>query len=323
MTRKKRVNVSTKWDLTLPVPTKYNVGAGGVLNQMRLDAGLTALTDTPSVGQRLGSCWSVVSKRLARYEPVHPILTDLDPQGWPSEEQQICGQVCASYFRFKKIGGRVDSEWITRKQDIDFCMMRDEPGSFTSQPKGRLDRLLLPWNYNTKDEWLQPSYEEICAFNLIAQSYFPEGYLIGDIAPPVWAGSTSATYKIAGGRKGPAGEAASSLSRYGRTRSRSTCGYASAQCIAGLMVEVMGDSSNQPSQWKTRLERTVIDTAQMRMRDIEEQRPWCRLVQPYLGLNGELPEGQLDFPCAKGVDETYNNAVQAMETLAKDYTSDG
>ena len=322
-TRKKSVNVGTKWDLSLPVPTKYNVGSGSVLNQLRLDAGLTALSETPSVSQQLGSCWSVVSKRLARYEPVHPILTDLDPQGWPSEEQQVCGQVCASYFRFKKIGGRIDSEWITRKQDIDFCMMRDEPGDFTSQPKGRLDRLLLPWNYNTKDEWLQPSYEEICAFNLIAQSYFPEGYLIGDIAPPVWAGSTSPTYKIAGGTKGPAGEAASSLSRYGRTRSRSTCGYASAQCIAGLMVEVMGEPDNQPSQWKSRLERSVIDVAQMRMRDIEEQKPWCRLVQPYLGLNGELPEGQLDFPCAKGVDETYNNAIQAIETLAKDYSSEG
>ena len=89
------------------------------------------------------------------------------------------------------------------------------------------------------------------------------------------------------------------------------------------MIDVMGETNNQPSEWKSLLERTVIRTAQMRALEIERENPWCRLVQPYLGLNGELPEGQLDYPCAKGVDEAYQNAVGAMETLAKDYGADG
>ena len=185
---------------------------------------------------------------------------------------------------------------MTPKQDIDYCMMWDEPGKYTSQPKGRLDRLLLPWSYNNNDEWVRPTYEQVCAFNLIAQGYFPSGFLVGELAPPVWAGDTTSTSKIAGGSDGPAAEAARSLSRYGRTRSRGTCGYAAAQCIASLMIDVMGETNNQPSEWKSLLERTVIRTAQMRALEIEQENPWCRLVQPYLGLNGELPRGTAGLP---------------------------
>ena len=37
--RKRAKNVTTKWDLILPVPSKYNVNGGALLNQLNLDAG--------------------------------------------------------------------------------------------------------------------------------------------------------------------------------------------------------------------------------------------------------------------------------------------
>ena len=40
-------------------------------------------------------------QNVSRYEPVHPLLADLEPEGWPTDEQQLCGQVCAAYFRFQ------------------------------------------------------------------------------------------------------------------------------------------------------------------------------------------------------------------------------
>ena len=80
--RKRAKNVTTKWDLILPVPSKYNVNGGGVLNQLNLDAGLLSLTEgDAAVAKELGPCWSVVSKRLARYEPVHPMLAERSLRG--------------------------------------------------------------------------------------------------------------------------------------------------------------------------------------------------------------------------------------------------
>ena len=46
--------------------------------------------------------------------------------------------------------------------------------------------------------------------------------------------------------------------------------------------------------------------------------PWCRMVHPYLDLDG-LPEGQLDLPCAIGVDDAQKSALASLETLLKDY----
>ena len=44
--------------------------------------------------------------------------------------------------------------------------------------------------------------------------------------------------------------------------------------------------------------------------------PWCRLVQPYIAGEGGLPEGQLDFPCASGVEQTRQAVEGVMLTLA-------
>jgi len=311
--------IPTTWDLTIPVPLNYNLGGSGVKNQLVLDAGLRILTEKGSSTKDMGPCWGVVSERLMRYKPVHPLVADLDSASWPSTEQQLCGQICASYYRFNKTSTETAQTWVTPLQDLDFCMLHVQPGKFTSQPKGRLDRMLIPWNFDRDDNWIEPSYEQLCAFNLVAQGYMPEGYIVGDLAPPVWSGDTSKTSRIAGGADGPAAEAAKNLSRYGRARSRSTCGYASAQCFASLIVDVMGERANQPSEWQVEFDKTIKVTAQMRTDQLEEENPWCRLIQPYMGREGALPEGQLDFPCAKGVADAQENATSAVDKLIADY----
>ena len=122
---------------------------------------------------------------------------------------------------------------------------------------------MLPWNYRKEGReqvWVEAdltdsnsykrSFEQVCAFNLIAQNYMPEGYIVSGIAPPVWAGDTIKGSRIAGGKEGAASKAAESLSSYGGARSRTTCGYVAAQCFASLMTGVMGDKSNQLSSWQ-------------------------------------------------------------------------
>jgi hypothetical protein len=143
----------------------------------------------------------------------------------------------------------------------------------------------------------------------------PAGFIVGDLVPPVWAGTAGKTTKIAGDIDGVAAKSAMSLTRYGRTRSRATCGYAAAQCFASLMLEVMGKIENQPSEWNVRFNQLIKTTKQTLPRELEEANPWCSLVQPYMGSDGILPEGQLDFPCAKGVDDAQQNANAALVQL--------
>ena len=62
--------------------------------------------------------------------------------------------------------------------------------------------------------------------------------------------------------------AVQSLSRYGRPRSRSTCGYAASQCFASLMVDVMGTESNQPSEWQVKLDQAILEIRQTRPQEL-------------------------------------------------------
>ena len=81
------------------------------------------------------------------------------------------------------------------------------------------------------------------------------------------------------------------------------------------MTNVMGDRSNPLSSWETAFGDAVTAVARTNPEDLAIQNPWCKLVKPYLGQNGVLPEGQLDFPCAKGVSDAQDNAVVALEQL--------
>ena len=49
-----------------------------------------------------------------------------------------------------------------------------------------------------------------------------------------------------------------------------------------------------------------------------EYGPWCAVVHPYMSPSGNLPEGQIDYPCAMGVDE----ALRTVESTLALYESD-
>lgn len=307
-----------KWDLKMPIPAQYNLSGAGVTYQLILDVGLQVLAEKGSNAESLGECWQVLAEKMSKYKPVHPLIAAVDPVGWPSEEQQLCGQVCAAHFKFQKTNANVTANWVTHFRDLDQCLMLQDPHGVAKNPTGRLDRLILPWNnvmVGRDEVWQDASFEQVCAFNLIAQNYMPAGYLVGGIAPPVWSGDTTKTSRIAGDLEGPAAKSAQNLSSYGGARSRTTCGYVAAQCFASLMVEVMGDDNNQPSEWQTEFTNAVTEISRQLPEDVAKKDPWCRQVKPYLGSGGILPEGQLDFPCAKGVNEAQQNAVTALDTL--------
>ena len=338
--KKGTMKCPTMWDLYIPIPTRYSVSGLGVDNQIDLDSGLRVLSSTVTKdiirAKNMGPCWKVLSKRLAQYEPIHPLLTATDEAGWPSEEQQLCGQVCASYFRFQKPDRQRLTDWKTKESDLYKCMSSSEPAKNRSLLSGkgrrnspRFDRLIIPWNYDKDMEWVKPNYNHVCAFNLVAQGFFPDNFLLKGIAPPVWAGEARPNSKIAGGldrlrasqlKIQPSGEAAKvaqNLRRYAKDRGRETCGYAAAQCYASLIVDVMGEKSNDPSEWVRKLENAISTTARADKYELHKVRPWCALVQQH--LRKSAVEGQLNVTCQKGVEEAETKALESTSKLAKSF----
>jgi len=85
--KRERKLVLGEWQIPIPVPPRYRPSGAGVFSQLQLDATLLKLREGTSVDK----CWDVVSKKLASYAPVHPLLEPLADDGWPSPEQQLCG----------------------------------------------------------------------------------------------------------------------------------------------------------------------------------------------------------------------------------------
>jgi hypothetical protein len=44
--------------------------------------------------------------------------------------------------------------------------------------------------------------------------------------------------------------------------------------------------------------------------------PWCEEILPFLKPDGVLPEGQFDFPCAKGVEEARQRVAASILRIA-------
>ena len=341
LSKKEAKSYSTEqilWDLDFPIPTQYSLSGAGVINQLKLDAGLQVLAAKGQGAQQLGGCWQELAEKMSKYKPVHPLLVQLEADSWPTEEQQLCGQVCAAHYRVQNMSPEIAKNWVTPTQDLDNCLYIGEPGSTAMSPRNRLDRLMIPWNYKRfgrESVWVTEDtegwsveqqeqrkklvYDQVCAFNLVAQGYFKEGYLVGGIAPPVWAGSTSKTSGMAGDIEGPVSKAANNLfGKEGGVRSRATCSYVAAQCFASLMVGVMGDTATQPSEWSNLFTSKITETARTSTRELPSINPWCSLVHPYIGQEGFSVEGQLDFPCAKGVEEAQQSALNTLEKLIAD-----
>jgi hypothetical protein len=478
--------VPTMWALNIPVPNAYRIEGAGVKTQLSLDAALRAFPSVPSVLEKAESCWEHTAQRLNKYVPVHPLLAEPDPTGWPTDEQQICGQICATQYRVQSRPPAAPNEppissWVTPRRDLDMCIsssspLRRELSSHTRRVQALnvegadaesiferirtdlvsnvdpeqdfvpyrgagFDRLRVPWNNlpvrevdrfkgffkkavrlsdpsacdgiklnsdlyiplqqavgtdpeeicgsnrgsleNTSDiqmcsryrqlaprfeslraecriaarlgggrslsnqdleeyinarfvgeYWVNPTTDQICAFNLVAQSFIVdvEGQLLfNSVAPPAWAGDTSLGSRIAGGGYGAdtavgfAYDAADDMSRFGRTRSKKSCSYAATQCytemflgVSGSMKE-SGEYSVKPFDWADEWRRKVrLEIDQLDQRDssrLKQISPWCALIQPYVSLE----PGDIDFPCASGVDVAKTSVAAAIDHLASEF----
>ena len=134
------------------------------------------------------------------------------------------------------------------------------------------------------------------------------------MSPAQWAGSTTAGSGLAGGVNGVAADGAKSLSSYGRTRSVRTCGAVAAQCFTTGVLRVTSDVEIPAYQWPDRWEGWLRGVAEARPEAIDS--PWCGLIQPFLRLDGSLPEGQLDYPCIRSVDEARRGTEAQLAALA-------
>ncbi len=307
-------SVLGEWEIPIPVPARYRTSGGGVSSQLQLDATLMKLR----AGTQVDRCWDVVGKKLASYAPVHPLLRPLAPDGWPSPEQQLCGQVCAAAFKVKKHQGV--TPWVTPRADLAACITgeplpRDEradPGS------GRLDRLRMPWNYAGRRGWMDPSEEHICAFNLIAQGMMPaeEGYVVSGYSPQQWAGELPGTTRIAGYKDGLAVQAVVGMSRFGTGSAWSvaSCGHVSLQCFSGVMIDVLGDGKFERYDWLGEWRKRVLRLSDAPEGQVSEEQPWCAPIQDYLSV--EKMGAQFDAPCRAGVEEARKRVEYAIRTLA-------
>ncbi|MCB9670654.1 MAG: hypothetical protein H6736_18385 [Alphaproteobacteria bacterium] len=288
------------WELALPRPRSY--GGAGVTSQLRLDAGLATLRDAGTND----ACWRVVDGMLGSYEPVHPLLAAVDDDGWPSGEQQVCGQVCAAAYGLEDR----PTTWVTPGTDLSVCVADMPPGELRYDK--RLDQLSMPWNLTPEGEWVAPTTEEVCAFNLVAQGRLLA--LTDERNAPLWAGESGAGSGIAGGPQGAAVLAAEALGTYGRNRSTSTCSQVASQCFAGELLTVLAEHRTESHRWRDLWRRRVADIPRVKPGEVHS--PWCRLVRPYLQEDGTLPEGEFDFPCALGVDQARKQVEGQIAALA-------
>ncbi len=300
------------WDLSLPVPEVYDLnGRDAVRYQLQLDAGIRWLRSRGDAGV----CWSVVLSRVGDYAPVHPLLPERAIDAWPSEEQQLCGQVCAAWYRVAKLGR--PSDWVTPGSDLDRCVDNRDMSTTPATGTGRLDALQVPWNDDRYQEWTTPAAAELCAFNLLAQGWLEGGPVplpIDGTAPQRWAGESEPGSQIAGGATDLAATAALALDSYGGERSASNCGFAAAQCVVTQMLDAMAAYPERPFTWAPALEQRLSALAYNKGGPL--QTPWCRLVKPYLPRDDTRTDGRLDYPCATAVGETVQAGMGLIEVLA-------
>ena len=316
------------WDRSVRLARTYS-SWGLVDRQLDLDAALNGLESQPG---RLGVCWDLVAADLGTYAPVHPLLEPPMVDGWPSEEQQLCGQVCATRYRIRS--SKAGARWVTPGTDLASCIDGGEPvtDEVVDSSPDRFDVLQLPWNgqgagsnrHRTRTPARSPaSATDICAFHLVAQGYLGAGdpaLLADGTVASLWAGDSVEASRLAGGVEGDAAKAARSLSSYGRARSSRTCGDVAAQCFAtGLLTvtDPAGAIHYKPYQWTRAWRSWFQGIAGSRRHKVEAPSPWCTLLTPYLQVDGALPEGQLDYPCAKGVDDTRRAAADLIAQLAQ------
>ena len=345
---------TTSWHLLVGVANAWNTDAGVVRSQLELDSLLRDMQTGPAPS----SCWKMTANLLSAYQPVHPLIAAPEEGSWPSYEQQLCGQICA--VRYKIRSGVAEADWKTRKTDLDMCLgprlcmtegedgrwslcseewAEENPGKVRYARLGlgppsttpsatdqMIDYLRMPWNAprgQDNDNWRLADDEAVCSFNLISQGYFPTGdegsVLLEGMTPVDWAGgAVDASGKpldaVAGGPDGASTQAAQAMNSYGRAHGIATCGYVAAQCFSERMLNVTGDPSNAPHRWVERWNEELDHLDR-------KENPWCDLILPYMGQRGASRDGQLDFPCARGVDQTRTAFAAVLGELAMTRTT--
>jgi hypothetical protein len=323
-----------QWEIRLPMPTSYGVEGVGARSQLQLDAGLLSMREGLLSA---GTCWSVVARRLTQYTPIHPLIAQPDSKGWPSDEQQLCGQICAAYYGITKVA--VEDQWATPYGDLDACVTRARPIQDATERsrlgRGDLDQLRIPYHSvavsTTSFRWVDPDHADVCAFNLVAQNLMPAdegGYIVGGRASEEWAGETSDGSRIAGDpgkwirwvrtsyRPGAGGD----------TSGVNACGDVATQCFTSLMLEVInprleGDDRRQRYEYEDRWTALVREVAGQTEAVIREGNPWCAAIYPYLlPPQGGQRSGatELDAPCRSGVEEARGKALSAIRHIATD-----
>lgn len=298
------------WDIPIAIPSTYRIGGSGARSQLQLDSTILALRD----GQGAGPCWDVVSGRLASYQPVHPLLAPLDDSGWPSAEQQLCGQVCAAAYRVSEPA--TTTPWVTPRSDLEMCVTTAEPRGRPEMGRGVLDRLRVPWSYDKKNEWVPPSAAQICAFNLVAQDRVPKddatGFIVNNRSPEQWAGETASGSRIAGGTDGLVVIAVQDLARF---QGIETCGDVALQCFSGLMLDVMGDPDFERYEWKSEWQKSVLGLARTeRSSSVARDQPWCARIHRY--LDPAVVDADLSQTCRYGVEQARAHVETALDLLA-------
>lgn len=292
-------------DVPVPRPDRYRA-TGLVRTQLQLDAALLGYGQ----GADLGPCWSVLAELLTRYEPVHPLLAPPEEGTWPSPEQRLCGQICAARYRLRSTPAA--ERWHTPDADVELCT----DGSGPTVASAGMEALRLPWNGTASDGWQPASAPDICAFHVLAQGYLPlddEPVLPADVEAFAWAGTLEGG--IAGTDEGLAARSARNLGSYGRSRSRQSCGSVAAQCLTGGLLRVTGGASSERQGWNRAWSAWLGTVLQERPEKLASRMPWCGLVQPFLPRGGRLPEGQLDYPCTLGVEETRRGLEESLVLL--------
>lgn len=310
--RNTRESVLGEWQIPIPMPGRYRTSGAGVRSQLQMDSTMIALRE----GTGLDECWDVVSKRLASYVPAHPLFEPLDEAGWPSDEQQLCGQICAAAYKVQSPNG--PTPWVTPGADLISCISGEPPSDPPDQGRGRLDQLRMPWNHAGRRGWVDPTQDHVCAFNLIAQGRLPaqDSYIVNNFSAQQWAGETVSGSRIAGGKDGLATQAVVGMSRFGTGSAWSvgSCGHVALQCFTGVAMEVLGDSSYERYEWVASWNRKVGELARERPGTLAEDHPWCMPIQDY--LSSEDMGAQFDAPCRKGVEEARTRAESAIAQLA-------